>query len=199
MRSARRTGALLVAALAGAALGAHPAAAVDPLNNAPCSVFDPAPCTPSFCGVFGPWPCVPEFPPVGQDLRLTVHSRDAKAGRTPAGTVVSSIRELFAALRACWEPPPPSEAFRGMQMSVRFSFRRTGEPVAAPRLTYASAETDSEMRQRYRRAIDAALERCTPMPFSRTMGGAIAGRPIAIRFIDDREDLNPQDSARRQD
>lgn len=186
MRAANRVRALLIAVLAGAAFGAHPAAAVDPLNpSAPCSVFDGVPCNPSFCGLYGPWPCVPVYPSVGQDRRLTIHTRTSEAGRAPEGPV-NSIRDLFAALRACWEPPPLSESFRGMQMSVRFSYKRTGALVAPPRVTYTSSEADADTRPAYGRAVDAALERCTPMPFSRAMGAAIAGRPIAIRFIDDR-------------
>jgi hypothetical protein len=39
----------------------------------------------------------------------------------------------------------------------------------------------------YYQAITAALERCSPMPFTTGLGGAIAGRPIAIRFVDNRE------------
>jgi hypothetical protein len=27
-----------------------------------------------------------------------------------------------------------------------------------------------------------ALQRCTPMPFTETMGGAVAGRPFKIEF-----------------
>jgi hypothetical protein len=42
------------------------------------------------------------------------------------------------------------------------------------------------MRDVYREAIDAALKRCTPLHFTDGMGGAVAGRPIAIRFVDDR-------------
>ena len=187
MRLAHRTGTRLIAALTAAMSGAHPAAAVDPLNNAsPCSVFDPAPCTPSFCGVYGPWPCVPQLPSIGQGLRLTIHSRGTEAGRAPEGPV-NSLRALYAALRACWEPPPLEQAFRGMQMSVRFSFKRTGEPVAAPRVTYSSGEAGPDTRRIYSHAIDAALARCTPMPFSREMGAAIAGRPISVRVIDDRD------------
>jgi hypothetical protein len=188
MGLACRAGAFLIAASAGAMLDAGPAAAVDPLNpSAPCSVFDAAPCTPSFCGVFGPWPCVPSLPSFGQGLQLTIHSRDADAARAPEGPV-NSLRELFAALRACWQPPPAEEAFHGMQMSVRFSFKRTGEPVAAPRVTYASSEAAAEVRGIYRRAVDSTLERCTPMPFTKEMGGAVAGRPVSIRFVDDREE-----------
>jgi hypothetical protein len=168
-------------------LGASHAFAVDPLNpSAPCSVFDGAPCTPSFCGVFGPWPCVPSMPSLGQGLQLTVHTRrGSDTGRAPDGPV-NSLRELYAALRACWEPPPLAEAFHGMQMSVRFSFKRTGEPIAPPRVTYTSSDADPETRRIYSRAIDAALERCTPMPFTKEMGAAVAGRPIAIRYVDDR-------------
>lgn len=186
MRSAYWVHALLVAVLAGAAFGAQPATAVDPLNPyAPCSVFDGRPCIPSFCGVNDPWPCVTVHPSIGQDRRLTIHSRASETGRAPEGPV-NSIRDLFAALRGCWEPPPLSESFRGMQMSVRFSYKRTGELVAPPRVTYTSSEANPEIRRSYGRAVDAALERCTPMPFSRQMGAAIAGRPIAIRFIDER-------------
>jgi hypothetical protein len=53
-------------------------------------------------------------------------------------------------------------------------------------VTYTSSEADRETRRIYGRSIDAALERCTPMPFSKEMAAAIAGRPIAIRFIDNR-------------
>ena len=35
-------------------------------------------------------------------------------------------------------------------------------------------------------ALDAALKRCTPLTFSPGMAGAVAGRPIAIRFVDER-------------
>jgi hypothetical protein len=186
MVSAFRASAVCAIAMAGAMLAARPASAVDPLDpSAPCSVFDGAPCTPSFCSVFGPWPCVPAQPSIGQGLRVTVASRVAEGGHAPQGPI-NSLRELFGALRTCWQPPALNEAFPGMQMSVRFSFKRTGELVAPPRVTYANGKADPTTRDIYRRAIDAALARCTPMPFSERMGGAIAGRPIAVRFIDDR-------------
>jgi hypothetical protein len=34
--------------------------------------------------------------------------------------------------------------------------------------------------------VNATLARCTPLHFSQGMGGAVAGRPIAIRFVDNR-------------
>ncbi len=78
------------------------------------------------------------------------------------------------------------EAFPRMEMSVQLSFKRSGEIFSPPRVTYANKNADAEVQRRYRRAIDAAIERCTPMPFTESMGGAIAGRQISVRFVDDR-------------
>lgn len=178
------TGRLILAIAAlGAALDGNPALAVDALNRlSVCSVFDPAPCAPAFCGVFGPWPCVPALPSLGQGLLLTVASRSTGGGRAPTEPV-DNIREMFDALRACWEPPSIKESLRNMQMTAVFSYKRNGELFGPPRVTYASPEVDSETRRRYLEAIIAALNRCAPMPFTEAMAGAIAGRPVAVRFI----------------
>jgi len=69
---------------------------------------------------------------------------------------------------------------------VRFAFKRSGELIAPPRVTYVSPGVPPETRAAYLRAISAALERCTPLHFTPGMAGAIAGKPIAIRFIDNR-------------
>lgn len=187
MGLACRTSAIVIAAVTGAMFGVHAAIAASPLDpSAPCSVFDSTPCTPSYCGVFGPWPCVPARPSIGEGLRITVAERMADGSRAPKGPV-NTLRELRVALQACWEPPPLEAAFPAMEMSVRFSFKRTGDIIAAPRVTYINSDADAETKRIYRQAIDAALRRCTPMPFSEKMGAAIAGRPISIRFIDNRK------------
>jgi hypothetical protein len=99
---------------------------------------------------------------------------------------LDSIRAMYAALRACWVPPPADTARHGMQYTIRFAFKRDGEIIAPPRVTYASHDAPAEVRDVYRDAVNAALARCTPLHFSDGMAGAVAGRPIAIRFVDDR-------------
>ena len=94
---------------------------------------------------------------------------------------------MFDALRACWVPPREGRGPPGMQMSVRFAFKRSGEIIATPRVTYVSPGAPPETRDVYLHAISAALERCTPLHFSEGLGGAVAGRPIAIRFVDNRD------------
>jgi hypothetical protein len=187
---------LAIAAVAGGAeaLRASPA-------DAQCSVFSRHPCVPNVCSVFRRDPCVPEpVYPFSEDLRLTIVSAAAEQrnespeaaadpdveGGADAEHRLDTIGDMFNALRACWVPPPQDEARPGMQMSVRLSFTSSGQMIGAPRVTYASPGAPPAARDMYHDAIMAALERCTPMPFTPGLGGALAGRPIAIRFVDNR-------------
>ena len=161
-----------------------------PFSHTPCSVLDDRPCTPYHCSVLEHGPCIPEIDyPYGQDLRLTVQSvpseQDAEKYRKPDHDL-DNLGDLFAALRSCWSPPPEDAAREGMQMSVRFSFKRTGEMIAAPRVTFATAGVPADIRATYQKAINASLDACLPLKFTNGLGGALAGRPIAIRYVDNR-------------
>jgi hypothetical protein len=170
-----------------------------PFAHAPCSVLAGEPCTPSFCSVFNHGPCIPEIDyPIGQNLQLTIQSvpaRDDAAKYRKPDHELDTIGDLFAALRACWSPPPADEAREGMQMSVLFSFKRSGEIIAAPRITYSTREAPQQTRDLYRRAITASLDACMPLKFTGGLGGALAGRPIMIRYVDNR-DLGKQSGTR---
>ena len=174
-----------------------------PSAHAPCSVLSGHPCHASSCGVFHRGPCFPRYlPPIGQDLRLTVVSTDendaaskpggdadkdgVNAGKTGDEKPVDSISEMYDTLRSCWIPPPKNSARHGMEYTVRFAFKRDGEIIAPPRVTYSSHDAPDEVRNVYRDAANAALARCTPLHLSNGMAGAVAGRPIAIRFLDNR-------------
>jgi hypothetical protein len=162
-----------------------------PFSHEPCSVLDGRPCTPTYCSVFNHGPCIPEIDyPYGENLQLTIQAVPAKQDedkyRKPDHNL-DSIGDLFAALRSCWSPPPAEAAREGMQMSVRFSFKRSGEMIAAPRLTFATAGVSADTRATYLKAINASLDACLPLKFTGGLGGALAGRPIAIRYVDNRE------------
>jgi hypothetical protein len=162
-----------------------------PFSHAPCSVLDGQPCTPGYCSVFNHGPCIPEIDyPYGENLQLTVQSvppkNDAAKYQKPDHDL-DTIGDLFAELRSCWSPPPADAAHEGMQMSVRFSFKRTGEIIASPRVTFATAGVPADTRDTYIKAINASLDACMPLKFTGGLGGALAGRPIAIRYVDNRE------------
>jgi hypothetical protein len=162
-----------------------------PFSHAPCSVLDGKPCTPTYCSVFNHGPCIPEIDyPYGENLQLTIQTVPAKEDEDKYKRPdhdLDNIGDLFAALRSCWSPPPADAAREGMQMSVRFSFKRTGEMIASPRLTFATAGVSADTRATYLKAINASLDACLPLKFTGGLGGALAGRPIAIRYVDNRD------------
>jgi len=168
----------------------HPVDAT-PFAHAPCSVLRGRPCTPSFCSVFNHGPCIPEMDyPYGENLQLTIETvppHDDAAKYQKPDHDLDTLGDLFAELRSCWSPPPADAAHEGMQMSVRFSFKRSGEMIGPPRMTYATAGVTADVRDTYLKAINASLDGCLPLKFSGGLGGAIAGRPIAIRYVDNRE------------
>ena len=94
---------------------------------------------------------------------------------------VNSIKDVFERLGTCWRPPPASRA-KEMDITVIVSFNRSGEIMGRPRITYESAEANDNDRLAYRVAVMEALQRCTPMPFTESMAGAVAGHPFAVRF-----------------
>ena len=180
----------LITATAAEARRRHPVDAT-PFTHAPCSVLSNEPCTPYYCSVFNHGPCIPEIDyPIGQNLQLTIQSippRDEAAKYQKPDHDLDTIGDLFAALRSCWSPPPAEDAREGMQMSVLFSFKRSGEIIAAPRVTYSTREVPQQTRDLYRKAITASLDACVPLKFTGGLGGALAGRPIMIRYVDNRD------------
>jgi hypothetical protein len=162
-----------------------------PFSHAPCSVLSGEPCTPSFCGVFNHGPCIPELDyPYGENLQLTVLTvppQDQAVNYQKPDHDLDTIGDLFAALRSCWSPPPADNAREDMQMSVRFSFKRSGEMIGPPRMTYATSGVPADTRSTYLKAINASLDACLPLKFTGSLGGALAGRPIAIRYVDNRD------------
>jgi hypothetical protein len=191
---------LVAVAAAAAIILAGPAAAwrsrqhtinATPFFHSPCSVLRGRPCTPSFCSVLSHGPCIPEIEyPYGENLQLTIEAvppEDEKNRYVRPDHDLDSIADLFAELRSCWSPPPVDSAQAGMQMTVRFSFKRDGGIIATPRLTFATAGVSADVRDTYLKAINASLDACMPLKFTNSLGGALAGRPIAIRYVDNRE------------
>jgi hypothetical protein len=108
----------------------------------------------------------------------------------PAGAQldqVDNLKDLFARLRTCWRPPPPGRANPEIDITVIVSFARDGNILGHPKITYESENATDNDRLLYRIAVMETLQRCTPMPFTQGMGGAVAGRPFAIQFHNSRK------------
>jgi hypothetical protein len=109
-------------------------------------------------------------------LAASISTAQAQSGQ------VDNLKEASTRLLKCWRPPPPSRANPDVEITVVVSFTRDGNILGRPKITYESENATDNDRLAYRIAVMEALQRCTPMPFTESMGGAIAGRPLAMRF-----------------
>jgi hypothetical protein len=94
---------------------------------------------------------------------------------------LDTIRDVVVRLHRCWKPPPLSLA-NPIDITVVVSFNREGVILGHPRISYESEQASDNDRVQYRIAVMETLQRCTPLPFTEGLGGAVAGRPLAIPF-----------------
>ena len=94
---------------------------------------------------------------------------------------LDTIRDVVLKLHSCWKPPPLSQA-NPIDITVIVSFNRAGVILGHPRISYESEQASDNDRLQYRIAVMETLQRCTPLPFTEALGGAVAGRPFAIPF-----------------
>lgn len=92
---------------------------------------------------------------------------------------VNTLRQTWEALYACWEPPAGSE---GMEITLMFSLRRDGTLIGRPRATWSKLSGSSNDQRAFVASVLTALDRALPLPLTDGMGGAVAGRPLALRF-----------------
>ena len=104
----------------------------------------------------------------------------ALAGNADAQQI-DTIKDIVTRLHGCWKPPSPSRA-SPMDITVIVSFNREGSILGRPRITYESEHASDNDRLQYRVAVMETLQRCTPLPFTEGLGGAVAGRRFAVRF-----------------
>jgi hypothetical protein len=101
---------------------------------------------------------------------------------TAADDQINTLAEIYARIRACWKPPAPPIGDPGMEITVIMAFKRDGSLLSKPTIVYETHSASEQDRTIYTTAVAEALQRCTPMPFTEQLGGAVAGRPIRLRF-----------------
>ena len=113
---------------------------------------------------------------------LSLSSIPAQAQPVQVDNVqVDNLKEAYARFGRCWKPPPASQANQ-IDITVIVTFTRAGEILGHPKVTYESEQATDNDRLHYRVAVMEALQRCAPMPFTEGMGGAVAGRPLVLKF-----------------
>jgi hypothetical protein len=123
-------------------------------------------------------------PPIALPQQLNGVLRASRPEETRAARI-DNVRQVFAAVRSCWRLTPRKEA-TGQQMTLRLSFKRSGDILGEPRITYYEGAPGSEASRDFTHAVGEAFRACIPLPFTESFGAAVAGRPFTFRFVDDR-------------
>lgn len=111
----------------------------------------------------------------GFHLNVTVGAGQAFA--VPA--TLNRFVEVGQALGRCFPVPA---GFAWGSITLRVAFKRDGSVFGAPRVPYSDAATP-EQKAELARSLLAGLKSCAPLPFSPSLGAAVAGEIFAIRFI----------------
>jgi hypothetical protein len=99
----------------------------------------------------------------------------AEAASAPANT----LRDHSAALHRCLVIPPGPA---GSTLTIRFSLRRDGAVLGKPQITFAKLNGDAAEQRGFADSVAAAFDRCVPVAITDALGGAVAGRPLLVRF-----------------
>src|SRR5262249_14293675 len=117
---------------------------------------------------------------------LAIAALSASAAAQDPQAPIATLTDLEAALLACWDPPPMEQSRPGMQITVLMSFKRNGELFGEPRITFQSRAAEAD-RPPFRLAVAQPFKRCASLQFTEALGNAVAGQPLTMTFIDDRE------------
>jgi hypothetical protein len=129
-------------------------------------------------------------PPIWFAAALVWLASAVHAGAQPQH--LDTIKDVYAKLHSCWRPPPASRA-NPIDITVIVSFNREGAILGQPRITYETANAGDNDRIAYRIAVMETLQRCSPLPFTEGLGGAVAGRPFAVTFRSRKRPPKPEE------
>jgi hypothetical protein len=96
--------------------------------------------------------------------------------------VITTLKETWPALFACYFGIPNAE---DSEITLVFSLRRDGTLIGKPKVTAKNIRGDETQQRAFENSIMEAIERALPLPFSDSMGSAIAGRVLSVRIKGD--------------
>ena len=107
-------------------------------------------------------------------------------------TRLNTLQDIFARVSDCWKAQVLGPV-NPIEITVIVSFKRDGNILGRPRITYESAEATDDDRLQYRTAVMETLQRCTPLLLTEALGGAVAGRPLRFTFQTRKRQPKPED------
>jgi hypothetical protein len=119
----------------------------------------------------------------GPAFRAILICAMASALQPALAQTIDRIDAIGAVLDLCVTRALKGQGFtKRRDVTLRLSFRRDGTIISAPMVTYSSPRRDESEQARFIDAVGGAFRACTPLPFSKELGGAIAGKIFTFRY-----------------
>jgi hypothetical protein len=107
---------------------------------------------------------------------LSAGAAQPQSLRRPANT----LQELFSQLDHCMAVP---KGATGSELTIVFSLRRDGSLLGRPRISFAKLSGSATDQRAFAEGVASAFDRCLRALITDGLGGAIAGRPLSMRFV----------------
>ncbi len=91
---------------------------------------------------------------------------------------ISRLNEIAPRIAACVHLPREDD-----EITVRLSFNRSGALIGRPRIMFMKSSGGPDGEAALANALLAAMHDCTPLPFTESLGAAIAGNVMTIHFV----------------
>ena len=108
----------------------------------------------------------------------------AHAAATQDTAPANTLHDLGARLEACLkEGRSHDELANGSEVTILFALKRDGNLLGRPRITHSALIGGVEDQKLFIAGVISAIDGCLPLKVTPGLGGAIAGRPIALRVV----------------
>ena len=96
----------------------------------------------------------------------------------------NTLHDMWDRLQTCLSAAHGSdELANGSEITILFTLRRDGSQLGRPRITHSDLRGDLDDQKKFVANVVSAIDGCLPLDITPGLGGAIAGRPIALRVI----------------
>ena len=107
----------------------------------------------------------------------------ALAGAPAAAQTLDDIGAVAPFIDLCVTRQLRSEGFAGRHdVTLRLAFRRDGSIIGEPNVTYSRPPRGELEQERFIALMIRSFRVCAPLPFSKGLGGAIAGKIFTFRY-----------------
>lgn len=95
----------------------------------------------------------------------------------------STLKGMWQLLGACARSVGGPADTVGSGVTVLFSIKRDGSLQGQPRITHSKLVGDETTQREFLSGVLGSVARCFPLAITDGLGGAVAGRPLRLRVM----------------